>query len=92
MKLDRNLDRNADNFQRTITNVNEREASLEATGGIPTNSHEQRSSYPPFGPLRYYSLPIENILTEITRDSDPILSPYGVVSYKKWMKEKISGT
>jgi len=55
--FDRKVDRNAENHQRTTTNINEHEASLEAKGGIPTNSHEQRSSYPPFGPLRYYSLP-----------------------------------
>ena len=59
--FDRKVDKNADNRQRTTTNIKEREASLEATGGIPRNIHEQRSSSPPFGPLRYYSLPLGNI-------------------------------
>jgi hypothetical protein len=47
--LDRKVDRNADNHQRTITNIDERETALQGTGGIPRNIREQRSSYPPFG-------------------------------------------
>jgi len=50
MKPDRKLDRNADIHQRTIANIHEHEVTPEATGGIPTNSYKQRSSYPPSDP------------------------------------------
>jgi hypothetical protein len=48
LKLDRKLDRNADNYKRTITNIDEHEVPLQATGGILRNTSEQGSSYPPF--------------------------------------------
>jgi hypothetical protein len=38
------LDRNADNHQRTSTDIGEREALLEAIGGIPRNISYQGSS------------------------------------------------
>jgi len=52
----KNVDRNADNRQRTAANVNEHKVALEATGRTTKYIQEHRSSSPPFGPLRYYSL------------------------------------
>jgi hypothetical protein len=42
------VDRNANNFQRTITNVDEYKLAIEATGRTTKDIQEQRSSYPPF--------------------------------------------
>ena len=50
MKLDRNLDRNADNHQRTAANTDEHKVTLQATGGIHRNTGERCSSYPPSDP------------------------------------------
>jgi hypothetical protein len=46
-----NLDRNADNHQRTTANIDEHEVALEATGGIPRNTGERGSSYLSFGTI-----------------------------------------
>src|SRR5258706_440307 len=40
-----NLDRNANNYQRTSTNIHKHEAALEATGGMSKNTSERCSSY-----------------------------------------------
>jgi hypothetical protein len=43
----RKVDRNADNLQRTLTNVGEQESALGATGRMATNIHGHIVPYPP---------------------------------------------
>jgi len=51
--VDRKIDRNAENHQRTILNIDERETTLKAIERTTKNIQKQRSPYPPFGIAKY---------------------------------------
>jgi hypothetical protein len=51
--VDRKIDRNAENHQRTILNIDERETTLKATERTMKKIQKQRSPYPPFGIAKY---------------------------------------